>query len=318
MQQEQQVKPQTVFNTNYSQNILNDDLYKEDMLIDAYIGKKADKFKSGGFSWCTFFFGTYYILYRKMWIFGIILWAIGLVIGKVIGTLEWLELIIDLIVGISAACIFKEKYLSHATKKVREIKEKNANKTHEELMVICKKKGGTSILPILLIVGIVLVTTGMELYQNFDSYNKAKDRLDEIKGNETTTPIEITREKLNVTLTAGFEEVTNDSTLYSSIYREYSSNSSCLFYLSTMNANGATSATEKMEIDRSHYEVTNPIEEKKINGNTWAYMSKDNIYFYKIIYNDKIYDIRFTIYSENREKNCSKIHSEILESIKFN
>ena len=128
MQQEQQIKPQTVFNTNYSQNILNDDIYKEDMLIDAYIGKKTDRLKNGGFSWCTFFFGTYYILYRKMWIFGIILWAIGLVIGNVVGTLEWLELIIDLIIGISAACIFKEKYLAYATKNVRKIKEKNANK----------------------------------------------------------------------------------------------------------------------------------------------------------------------------------------------
>lgn len=180
-QQKQQTRPQTVFNTNYSQNIVNDDLYKEDMLIDAYIGKKADRLKNGGFSWCTFLFGTYYVLYRKMWIFGIILWVMSIVIRTVTRKLKWLDFIINLIIGMFAASLFKEKYLSHVTKKVKEIKEKNANKTHEELMAICKKKGGTTILPILLILGLIAASVGISFYQEFDIYNKAKERLEQIK-----------------------------------------------------------------------------------------------------------------------------------------
>ena len=50
MQQEQQVKPQTVFNTNYSQNILNDDLYKEDMLSYLPIEKKYYSLKEKRFT----------------------------------------------------------------------------------------------------------------------------------------------------------------------------------------------------------------------------------------------------------------------------
>lgn len=309
IQQEQQIKPQTVFNSNYSQNILNDDIYKEDMLIDAYIGKKADRLKKGGFSWCTFFFGTYYILYRKMWTFGIILWVIGIVVGEVVGTLEWLELIIDLIVGISAACIFKEKYMSHATKKVREIKEKNVNKTHEELMVICKKKGGTSILPILLIIGIPLIIYSASLMEIFNNYNKAKDRLDEINGNEYQVATKITKGELNIEIPAGFEMIRDDEEEYLSSYTDYSSNSSCVFSLSMMNAINH-SPEEIIEVVQNNYKngygIKEEFREKNINGNNWEYTSKGDLHIYTIIHNEKVYYMHFIMDEENYKKIAPK------------
>ena len=57
-------------NNIYQNNIIynNDNEY----LIDSYIGKNAEKLKNGGFSTNTFFFGSLYVLYRKMWLLGFI------------------------------------------------------------------------------------------------------------------------------------------------------------------------------------------------------------------------------------------------------
>ena len=157
---------QNPINTNYSQDYVNDELYKEDMLINAYMGRKAYKFKNGGFSWCTLLFTTYYSLYRKMWLFSLILWLSSVAVTNLVGNLKSLDFIINLIIQIIAACIFKAQYLKHATKKVRKIKEKNPNKTHEELLIICKNKGGTSIAAILAIIGIIFIETGIDLLIN--------------------------------------------------------------------------------------------------------------------------------------------------------
>ena len=45
----------------------------DEALVDAYIGKNADKIKDGKFSFCCFFLGTIYTLYRKMYSLTIIM-----------------------------------------------------------------------------------------------------------------------------------------------------------------------------------------------------------------------------------------------------
>ena len=54
------IKPQ---NYGYANNGMsqNTGIDYED-LVDAYIGKNADKLKNGGFSGCVFFFGFLYVL----------------------------------------------------------------------------------------------------------------------------------------------------------------------------------------------------------------------------------------------------------------
>ena len=173
-------------------NILNDEVEKEDMLIDAYIGKKTDRLKNRGFSWCAFFFGPYYFLYRKMWMFGIILFIIEIVVGKIPDMFTWIKLIINVIIRIMVAIIFSEEYLSFVMKKVKKIISDNDNKNYEKIMLICKKKGGTSMLPIVLI-GIFLISIGILIYEINESYNEIKDKYNEIKKSEIISPTEFTR-----------------------------------------------------------------------------------------------------------------------------
>ena len=150
---------QTEFYNNFSQNITDNDLYKEDMLINAYIGKNAYKLKNGGFSWCSLFFGFYYFIYRKMWNFALLIWLLGILTTILFKHLMLVEIIIDLIIRIILSCTFKEKYLLHVTKKVKRIKETNQNRNHEELITICKTTGGTATI---VTIGIILIIMGID------------------------------------------------------------------------------------------------------------------------------------------------------------
>lgn len=138
-------------NNNYQVN--NDEYIKEEMLIDAYIGRNADKLRNFGFSWCMFFLGVLYAFYRKMWLFGIIMILLYVVASMITGNIPLINRILDFVIGIVASMIFKEKYIAHVTKKVANIQSKYPNKTHEELIKICKKKGGISILALIIILG---------------------------------------------------------------------------------------------------------------------------------------------------------------------
>jgi len=117
----------------------------EECLIDAYIGKNAEQFKNGGFSVCTFFFGIIYVLYRKMWLLGT-LWFVGTVVASIL--LGDSASILSLIFNIYVSIKFKSWYYKHAREEVQKIKNNNVDASLEDLMKICRKKGGVAIWPI--------------------------------------------------------------------------------------------------------------------------------------------------------------------------
>ena len=143
-------------NVNNVQDINNpgNNYYAE--LIDAYIGKNADKIKSGKFSWPSFFFGVLYVLYRKMWLLWLIIVAISAVASLIIPLPALIEYIIS---GIIIGLIFNKVYVNKVRKKVEKIVRENPGKTKEELKTICSKKGGTTIIPVVIIVGLYLAIT---------------------------------------------------------------------------------------------------------------------------------------------------------------
>ena len=145
-QTQSQAYYQTQEGISVSQRIANSmnrvEIDPEEELINAYIGEKANELKKD-FSWCTFLFGVFYPIYRKMWGFAIIWFIINLVATVIFpgsGT----------ITRIIAAVIFKELYVKTVRKRVNKIKEQNPEKSHEDLLLICSKKGGTSILSVIL------------------------------------------------------------------------------------------------------------------------------------------------------------------------
>ena len=159
-------------NVNNVQDINNpgNNYYTE--LIDAYIGKNADKIKSGKFSWPSFFFGVLYVLYRKMWLLWLIIIAIYAVASSIIPLPALIEYIIS---GIIIGLIFNKVYVNKVREKVEKIVRENPGKTKEELKAICSKKGGTTIIPVLIIVGLFIAITVIATIIVMGVVNDAKD-----------------------------------------------------------------------------------------------------------------------------------------------
>lgn len=125
------------------QNSVNNGM-SEDYLLDAFIVKNAEKFKTRKFSVGAFFFGAFYFMYRKMYLYGILFIVISLALNILLG---------ETAMGAAqfVACFFSNKlYLDFAKKQVEKIKDQNPGLSNEQMMLLCTKKGGTSIVSAIL------------------------------------------------------------------------------------------------------------------------------------------------------------------------
>lgn len=123
-------------------------------LIDAYIGKNADKLKNGSFSGGVFFFGFLYVLYRKMWLLGFV-WFAGALIADMF--LPDIANGVFLISNIIICLQFKKWYLKYVVEQVDTIKAANPGNTQEQLMMICSQKGGTTLVPVIIVIVIFFI-----------------------------------------------------------------------------------------------------------------------------------------------------------------
>ena len=83
----------------------------DDILLDAYIGKNAEKIKEGGFSIPAFLLGSVYLFYRKMWLYGFGCIAIILISNIFLSSISsFISIVIDVFLGLE----FNKLYLKHA------------------------------------------------------------------------------------------------------------------------------------------------------------------------------------------------------------
>ena len=137
-------------NSNFIQNNANID----EILLDAYIGKNADKIKNTKFSCNFLLFNCVYAWYRKMWALGIIILGTPFLTSLFLGDYGSLASLVLLIV---LSATFKNIYLSNVRKKVQKIKANNPNATPEQLIAICQTKGGTTWVPVIIVFGISFI-----------------------------------------------------------------------------------------------------------------------------------------------------------------
>lgn len=127
---------------NYINTTLNDS--GDDKYIKSYIGKNYTQIKKSKFSLPAFFFGPWYLLYRKIWNYSFITIIISFA-AKILLE-ENLSSLTDIIISIVLATKFQQIYFQEAEKQVELIKQQNLDKTTTELLNECSKKGKTSIL----------------------------------------------------------------------------------------------------------------------------------------------------------------------------
>jgi len=125
-------------NENQSETITNST--DDEELLKIFIGKNYEKIKNKPFNFAGFFFTTFYMFYRKMFMYAIILFLINLVVLNVID-----NFIITFAFNILVGLFVNKFYLYYAKKKINKIKIKNSQKDINELKSLCSSKGGTSV-----------------------------------------------------------------------------------------------------------------------------------------------------------------------------
>ncbi len=146
-----------------------------DELVEIYIGSMYYNFRKGSFSWCAFFFGPFYFLYRKLYAVAIIIFIMlggvstfftittqgrfdnirdikNLLALKGFSTYIIIYSLILLVFYIFLGLTFKKFYFNEIVERVGKIKQDNPDLGFNQLTQLVKQKGGTNILaPILAI-----------------------------------------------------------------------------------------------------------------------------------------------------------------------
>lgn len=145
------VKNQGIYNPNAvdkekAQEILDHQKQFQE-LVEIYIGPMYYNFKKGTFSWCAFFLGPVYFMYRKLYSVGITIFIMEALIqlfAKLVNMRLYIYSIICIIIQIFLGITFKKFYFNEAMEKVGQIKKNNPDKGYNQLIEIVKKSGGTN------------------------------------------------------------------------------------------------------------------------------------------------------------------------------
>ena len=149
--------------------------------IETFIDKNVHKIKPNRISLPSFFFGSLYYLYRKMYVLGIllILLSLSFTIGfnyvpddyKIyVGCAYSL---FCFVINIVLLIKFNSIYINHANRKINKIKTKYKNESRFEIMERIKYAGSTNLLAPALAILIVFFISGFVYYK----MNNYKDNL---------------------------------------------------------------------------------------------------------------------------------------------
>lgn len=306
----------TELTNNYSyQNAVNQD----DYLLASYIGKNADKLTNNSFSIETFLFGTIYMLYRKLWIYGIAYLIGSLIISFFLSSYASLLIFA---VNIYFSINFKKMYVNNAKEQIANIKKDNPNANLEELTMIAKKKGGTAIWPVIAIIAlyfvflfIIIVPSILNLLDNDESENTQND-------NYSTDTYESTNvENLEFTIPNGYKN-TYSGTYYTS-YTLSANGYYCTIAVSTISVSPYNSSAKeylKKSIYTSQNDTVSDINTKNINGLTWYNINVEksygNEYYYSAEKNNKIYKIELASLND-KNGTCESGFNTIIPSLKI-
>lgn len=298
-------------------------------LVNAYIGTgdKVDKLKNGSFSWCAFFFGPLYFMYRKMIGLGIAILLLESVITSLSIPLS-VCLLIDVIISVSLGLLFKKLYVKHVEKETEKIKNSNATKTDEEIITLCTKKGKPSVGMVAL--GILLSMILLFIVSAINPNSTFSRTMEIINSNDKK--LKNLQESLDVSgniefeLPKGFEE-TEFSAEMMPTYEYERDNSNCVLTVNTFVQNdGETVKSFIDEISLEPGESMGDITTQTVNGVEWSKVrvtgqpiygtAPTYDYYYVTAKNDKIYEVQYSIYRDEAGV-CASVQEDIVNSLKI-
>ena len=142
--------------------------YESEDLLEAFIGEDYKVIKKMPFNIYSFFLSWAYILYRKMYITGII----GLLLtGTVILSIPQYFLFYMIIVMLILGFVFNPLYIFISKMKIEKIKDKYEGTDKFSLLNICEELGGVNLPVALIIYGIfavIMIFNFVTIYYNKD------------------------------------------------------------------------------------------------------------------------------------------------------
>ena len=289
------------------------DINKEE-LVKAYVGNKYDQLKSG-LSFGALLFSWGYLLYRKMYKLGyIILGVYILVIGMsfYFYTRSSLINLINILISVYLGIKFKELYISDVNRKVDEIISKNSNASYDELIDICKKNGGTSIVAIILyiVIGIfVYCWSFADIVLKMNKYQKGLLTI----SNETISQFELKSED---NYSSGKYEYGEIKYVYSDKYNNCSITVTLTdeFVLSD---NSDVDLLAKKFLSKVYkYNIADIIISNYVNKNdiSFNYYVDGNMYYYLYFDNKRGEIVAFDV-GKNRGGTCSNYMNNIVDAM---
>lgn len=305
------------YNYNPTQNS-SDEKY-----LESYVGPNYNSIKNSKFSFGALIFGGYYFLYRKYWSYAFLFFFITIASTLLLGEIAD---IVNLIIRIFMATKFNEAYLSKVEQKVEQIKQSNFDKTSNELLDECRKKGGVSlsaaiITPIIVVVIAAIIFSYLTLTGNTDYLSESLTEETEKISNENTN---ITDTNNFISLTYKLpEDVKLLSATYNYRFYQYndpSINTTCNIRISTEDNTQTSYQLLTNKISKTIGMTINPINQMTKHTYLWDYVhlesSTKSQTFYATTYDNNLYLIETYDYNPTITK-CNEIYAELLNSLTF-
>lgn len=304
---------------NYQQQVIKIGINTE-ALIDAYIGENVDQIRNRTFSFCTFFFVISYMIYRKMWLLAVLYFVVTTIASLF---LSWIGSIILFVARIFVSVKFKDMYMNHVKEQVEKIKRENPEKNQEQLLSICRKQGGTSLLAVILVELISLALLSITTYLEYRS-EYSNESIDENTGLVG---------ELNVEIPSNFEEIAHVSSSFA-MYSLTEETDTCTLNITNNKYFNGKTIEEYIEdeIEYKENDIVIVSEYRVINGNKWYYLEiqrpattepidgnysiKSIDYYYVTQKNNEIYEVEFLTYLDNTGA-CYRARSTIENSLRF-
>lgn len=310
-----QPKKETDHNNTHDEQYKYSHAYSntEENLMKEYIGMNYEQLKFNRFSFPAFFFGGYYLIYRKMYLYGFLLLVLNFII-LCIPALFFVPLLINIILATN----FNKLYRNFAAKKIEKIKEKNQTSSSNELIQKCKRKGGTNIAIVIVSFVLLLITAvaSIFIYAIVEVYNE-----EQFKNNITTSSSPTIKDA-----TYQVPKSLKEDNYGTETYKTYrSKNHGCYLSLETSSATTLYPTAEdflKARVYTNQNDIVSEIQTTPFNNVNWSYISVKNNYktkhVYTTLYKNTLYKVEIDIYDSNSdETSYQNINTTFMNTVTF-
>lgn len=292
----------------------------EDVYLENYVGSNYNIIKNKKFSFSTLLFGEIYLIYRKLWFQAFTCFLFSLL--SLIYIKGDYALIAIAVIRMFYALKFSETYMNTAERRVEQIKQSNLDKSSQELLQYCKKKGQPiAAIPVIVIFGIIIAIMLLTAFSESEYTNETNDQYTENESTNQTLPSSI-----SFRLPAGFTEEYNSDTIKNYIYKVPNSYTECRIttwrYPTTIYPNEESFINDKIKsFTQTENNTIIPI---YINTKSWKYSTTETsghkMTLYAINHNNQIYGFETSNLATNSydDSICRQKYTTFINSIKIN